>query len=327
MGGGESVVPPAPDSPRPLVVVCEPIDPEARAWLGARCEVIEAGASPGEEALAGAEGLVVRTYTPVDEALLERAPRLRVVGRAGVGIDHIDLRACARRGVRVVHTPEANAGAVAELVFASVLGAIRPMARVREGMDEGAWRALREACVAGSMLEGSTLGVWGLGRVGRRVARAGRAFGMRTIFHDLREIPESEREGAAPVSLETLLAQSDVLSVHVDGREGNRDLIGEQSFGRMKRDVVFVNMSRGFVVDERACAAFLRSNEGARAILDVHRHEPVRGDSGLLGLENAVLLPHLGSATTPAKRAMSWVVRDVVRVLRGEAPAFEARVS
>jgi D-3-phosphoglycerate dehydrogenase len=150
---------------------------------------------------------------------------------------------------------------------------------------------------------------------------------MRTIFHDLREIPESEREGAAPVSLETLLAQSDVLSVHVDGREGNRDLIGEQSFGRMKRDVVFVNMSRGFVVDERACAAFLRSNEGARAILDVHRHEPVRGDSGLLGLENAVLLPHLGSATTPAKRAMSWVVRDVVRVLRGEAPAFEARVS
>lgn len=314
-----------PSENRPLVVVCEPIAPEARAWLGEQCEVIDAGPEPGDEALARASGLVVRTYTPVDEALLARAPGLRVVGRAGVGIDHIDLHACTARGVRVVHTPEANAGAVAELVFASALDVIRPRPRVRDAMSVMAWGELREQCVAPACLEGSTLGVLGLGRVGRRVARIGRAFGMRVLYCDLREIEASGREGAEPVECDDLMAQSDVLSVHVDGRASNRGLINTSAFGAMRPGVVFVNMSRGFVVDESACAVFLRANSGAHAILDVHAQEPIPGDSPILGLENATLLPHLGSATRRAKLAMSWVVRDVVRVLRGKAPEFEAR--
>ena len=307
------------------MVVCEPIAPEARAWLVGVCEVIDAGVSPGDDELARAHGLVVRTYTPVDGALLARAPRLRVVGRAGVGVDHIDLAACAARGVRVVHTPEANAGSVAELVFACLLDVLRPRPRVRRAMDGEAWSRLRERCLAPRSLEGSTLGVLGLGRVGRRVARIGGAMGMRVIYHDLLEIDPAVREGAAPVGMDELLSESDVVSVHVDGRETNRGLIGEGEFGRMRSDAVFVNMSRGMVVDEDACAAFLRANPGATAILDVHEREPIGAGSALLGLENAVLLPHIGSATRRAKLAMSWVVRDVVAVLRGEAPAYEVR--
>ncbi len=308
-------------------MVCEAISPQARAWLGERAEVIDAGADPSDESLARAAGLVVRTYTRVDGAMLARAPGVRVVGRAGVGLDNIDLGACAARGVRVVHTPEANAGAVAELVFAGVLDAIRPRPRITEAMDAQAWRELRERSVATMSLEGSTLGVFGFGRIGRRVARAGRAFGMRVIYCDLREIPAAQREGAEAVEAETLLAQADVLSVHVDGREGNRGLIGGGAFGRMRAGVVFVNTSRGFVLDEAACAAFLLKNQGARAVLDVHSSEPIAGDSPVLGLENATLLPHIGSATRGAKEAMGWVVRDVVAVLTGEAPAFEARES
>ncbi len=312
---------------RPVVGVCEPIAPEARAWLGERCEVIDAGSEPSDEALARSQGLVVRTYTDIDAALLARAPGLRVVGRAGVGLDNIDLRACADAGVRVVHAPEANAGAVAELVFASVLRVVRPMPRVTGAMDADAWRELRERSLAPAQLEGSTLGVLGLGRVGRRVARAGAALRMRVIYHDILDIPPAEREGGVPVKLDELLGQSDVLSVHVDGREANRGLIGEQSLAMMKAGVVLVNTSRGFVVREDACAGFLRQNPGATAILDVHAEEPIGERSPLLGQTNAVLLPHIGSATRGAKLAMSWVVRDVVAVLRGEDPAHEARGS
>ncbi len=305
---------------RPVVCVCEPIAPEARAWLGERCEVIDAGVEPSDESLARAHGLVVRTYTRVDAALLKRAPGLRVVGRAGVGLDNFDLSACAGAGVRVVHTPEANAGAVAELVFASVLDVIRPMPRVTGAMDAVAWRTLRERGLGATQLEGSTLGVLGLGRVGR----AGVALGMRVVYHDIRDVPLAEREGGAGVTLDELLTQSDVLSVHVDGREANRGLVGEQMFALMRAGVVFVNMSRGFVVREDACAGFLRANPGATAVLDVHAEEPVGERSPMLGLTNAVLLPHIGSATRGAKLAMSWVVRDVVAVLRGEPAAHEA---
>jgi len=309
---------------QPVVVICEEIDPEAKAWLSERARVIDAGAKPSDEALSQADGLVVRTYTRVDEALLARAPRLRVVGRAGVGIDHIDLRACAARGVRVVHTPDANSAAVTELVFATVLSTLRPTPRVNESLDPEAWQDLRERSIAPMQLEGSTLGVYGLGRVGRRVVRTGAALGMRVLFHDLREIPAPERDGAEPVERDELLRESHVLSIHVDGRISNQGLIDAGVFAQMRPDVLFVNTSRGFVVDEAACAAFLRSNPGARATLDVHAAEPIVSESPLIGLKNAVLLPHIGSATRSAKLAMSWVVRDVVGVLSGEPPRFEA---
>lgn len=314
-------------SARPIVVRTEDLDAECVRWLSERAEVVHC---PLEDPaglcreLPKAEGLIVRTYTRVDGALLDRAPRLRVVGRAGVGLDNIDVSECRRRGIVVVYTPDANSSAVAELVFAALLDVLRPREYLDRGLGMGEWVGLRGRLVASRQLEGLTLGVWGLGRVGRRVARIGVALGMRVIYNDLLEFAPEQRQGATPVPAERLCRESDVLSLHVDGRAGNRGLLGVAALEKVKDDVVIVNTSRGFVVDAAALAGFLRAHPRATAILDVHDPEPVRADSPLLGLANARLLPHLGAATRPAHRRMSWVVRDVWRVLSGEKAEFPA---
>lgn len=306
----------------PLVLVAEPIDPEARAWLEQRCRTAGlADADAGE-----AEGLVVRTYTRVDEALLERLPRLRVVGRAGVGVDNIDLAACRDRDVAVVHTPEANADAVAEFVFALLFDRLRRRPAIHAPVPAAKWNRLRDEAMDSRELRGMTLGILGMGRIGRRVARIGAGFGMPVIYNDLIEVEEAQRAGAAPATSDELLSQADVLTIHVDGRPQNRRLVNEAALARMKADIVLVNTSRGFVVERVALAAFLRANPGALALLDVHDPEPIEPGDPLLDLPNAVLTPHIAACTRPAKRAMSGVVEDVWRVLSGEAPRFEVKL-
>jgi phosphoglycerate dehydrogenase-like enzyme len=302
---------------RPTVVVTEPLTNGPLAWLGERAEVLLAGGESPEfmDAAARAEGLVVRTYTRVDAALLSRMPRLRVVGRAGVGLDNIDVDACGARGITVCSTPDANTSAVVEFVVASMLDATRPRGYLDRALDPEAWNALRADLVAPRQLAGSTLGVWGLGRIGSKVARAGRALGMTVVYHDVRNIPRAEREGADPVSRDELLGMSDFLTVHVDGRKDNRGLVGADAFGRMKEDVVFINTSRGLVVDAGACADFMRARPEAQALLDVHEPEPIPVEYALLMMPNVYLTPHIASATQRAKDAMSWVVRDVWSVL------------
>ena len=313
---------------RPTVVVTEPLTPEPLAWLGEWAEVIMAGVGGGGvessefiDAAARAEALVVRTYTRVDAALLARMPRLRVVGRAGVGLDNIDTDACGARGIAVCSTPDANTDAVVEFVVASMLDATRPRGYLDRALDAEAWNALRADLVAPRQLAGSTLGVWGFGRIGSKVARTGRALGMTVVYHDVRAIPHSHREGADPVSRDELLGMSDFLTVHVDGRKENRGLVGAEAFGRMKEDVVFINTSRGFVVDSDACADFMRARPEAQALLDVHEPEPIPVEYELLMMPNVYLTPHIASATQRAKDAMSWVVRDVWGVLAGDASA------
>lgn len=305
---------------RPVVIVTEPLTAEPLAWLGERAAVVLAAAGTPEfdRAAPDAEGLVVRTYTTVDEALLGRMPRLRAVGRAGVGLDNVDQDACAARGVRVVHTPDANTPAVVEFVMACMLDATRPRAYLDRALDPAAWNALRADLVAPRQLAGSTLGVWGLGRIGSRVARAGAALGMTVIYHDLREVPPAEREGAEPVARAELLARSDFLTVHVDGRPSNRAMIAQPQFAQMKPDVVFINTSRGVVVDASACADFMRARPEAKAMLDVHDPEPVPVEHPLLMMPNVHLTPHIASATLAAKEAMSWVVKGVWAALAGE---------
>lgn len=307
-------------SDRPTVIVTEPLTSAPLAWLSERATVVLAASDTPEfaGACAGAEGLVVRTYTDVDAGLLARMPRLRVVGRAGVGLDNIDTEACAARGVAVVNTPDANTEAVVEFVFASLLDATRPRGYLDRALDPAAWNELRADLVAPRQLAGSTLGVWGLGRIGSKVARVGRALGMDVVYHDLRDIPAPDREGAEPVSRDDLLARADYLTVHVDGRSANRGLVGPEAFARMKTDVVFVNTSRGSVVDAEACADFMRAWPEAQALLDVHEPEPIPVEHPLLMMENVYLTPHIASATQRAKDAMSWVVKDVWGVLAGE---------
>lgn len=313
---------------RPLVIQTEHLDEVCAAWLAERAEVERCGSEDEprfSRLLERAEGLVIRTYTKVDAGLLARAPRLRVVGRAGVGVDNVDLAACAARGVAVVNTPAANVRAVVEYVTAVLLDAIRPRVFVDRALEPGHWKSLRSELIAPKQASELTLGIYGLGQIGSQVARVGAALDMRVIYHDLAEIPAERRQGAAPVSREELLAQADVLTVHVDGRRGNRGLLGAEALSRLKPDVILINAARGFVVDAAALAAFMRAHPAAAAMLDVHEPEPFGEDYPLLGLPNVHLSPHIAAATAPAHRNMSWVVRDVWRVLSGGAPEFPAR--
>lgn len=312
---------------KPLVVQSEDLNAEPAAWLSERCRLV---ACPFEEherfraLLAEAEGLVIRTYTRVDGALLDAAPKLRVVGRAGVGLDNVDLPECARRGVTVVYTPDANTTAVAEYVMALIFDAVRPRLFLEKPVPKSEWTKLRRELTATRQLSERTLGIYGLGRIGRRVARAAAGLGMRAIYHDLIEIPVEHRGGAEPVGRERLLRESDILTVHVDGRPANRGLIGRDAMSLCKRDVVLINTSRGMMMDTHAVADFMRSNPAALAMLDVHDPEPIETSSPLLGIGNVHLSPHLAASTETAHTNMGWVVRDVWRVLSGERPEFAA---
>lgn len=269
-------------------------------------------------------GLVVRTYTEVDVALLDRLPKLEVVARAGVGLDNIDIEACTARGIPVVHTPDANTQAVVEYVTALLCDAIRPRLTLQEPVSRARWNEIREEVCGAWQMNELVLGILGFGRIGRRIAEVAGAIGFNTIYHDLLEIPDRERHGADSATLDALLQDSDVLTIHVDGRDANRGFIDGTLLGKMKSDAIILNTSRGFVIEEAALAAWLAANPAGLAILDVHAEEPFTDDDPLLGLGNAHLAPHLASRTTTAMANMSWVVKDVWRVLQGETPRHPA---
>ncbi len=312
---------------RPLAIQTEDLDPEPAAWLAQRCELARCYHDDPrfEGLLARAAALVVRTYTQVNVAMLDKAPRLKVVARAGVGIENIDIPACRARGVKVVHTPGANTRAVVEYVGALLADALRPRLYIDRALPAPEWHKVRRETIAAKQLDELTLGIWGFGRIGSAVARVAQAYNMRTLYNDLLDIPADRRSGAEPVSVDRLLAESDILTLHIDGRPSNKGFVNAAAFARMKPSVLFLNTSRGFMLDAAALAAFLRRNPAARAMIDVHDpSEPITPDYPLLGIPNATLSPHLAAGTETAKRNMSWVVRDVWRVLSGERPEFEA---
>ncbi len=314
----------SPRTTKPLVVVTEHLAEEAADWLGTRCELLHASVTDHRyiEAAHEIEGLVVRTYTRVDEALLAMLPRLRVVGRAGVGVDNIDLAACRARGVQVVTTPDANTQAVVEYVLCLLCDALRPRLFLEEPVAKPEWDLIRQDIVGLWQMDELVLGILGLGRIGRRIAQVARAIGFHVIYHDIEEIPLEARHGAESVSLSRLLAESDILTVHVDGRPSNRRFLGREQFAAMRPDAIVINTSRGCVLDPQALAEWLRMNPAGAALLDVHDPEPFGDDCPLLGLPNAHLAPHLASRTMTAMDNMSWVVRDVAAVLEGRAPRY-----
>lgn len=316
--------------PRPIVIQTEHLDSAAGKWLAERCDL---RVCPWENRaqldplLADADGLLIRTYTRVDDALLTLAPRLRCVARAGVGLDNVDVPACTRRGVTVVSTPGANTRAVVELVTAFMLDALRPRVLLDRALSSAEWNTARKDLIAPRQLADLTLGVIGLGRVGTGVARVGAALDMRVLYHDLLEFPASHparAAGATPASFDQVLREADVLTLHPDGRPSNRHLLNARALTLCKPDVVLINTSRGFIVDAAALADFLIANKAAQALLDVHEPEPFPPTYPLLDLPNAHLSPHIAAATATAHANMSWVVRDLWRVLSGEPPQHPA---
>ncbi len=271
-------------------------------------------------AVAGADGVVTLLHDRVDDAFLDAAGSgLRIVANAAVGYDNVDVPACARRGVVVSNTPGVLTEATADIAFALILMATRRLGegeRLIRSRTPWSWSMF---FMLGSGIQGKTLGIVGLGKIGLATARRARAFGMEIAYAGRRRAPaDVETELAARfLPLEELLAQADVVSLHCPLSAETRHLIDAEALGRMKPSAFLVNTTRGPVVDEAALADALRSGTIAGAGLDVFEREPEVHEA-LLDLENVVLIPHLGSATVETRTAMGVLAaRNVVAVLGG----------
>ncbi|HUP00865.1 MAG TPA: phosphoglycerate dehydrogenase [Gemmatimonadota bacterium] len=268
------------------------------------------------EALPDHDALIVRSATRVDDEALEAGRRLRVVGRAGVGLDNIDVEAATRQGVLVMNTPGANATATAEHTWALLLALCRRVPAADASVKSGGWDRGR---FTGVQLHGKTMGIVGLGRVGRLVAQRAQGFGMEVLAYD----PYLSYDVAAElrvelVDLDGILAEADVVTLHVPLTEQTRGLLDAGRLAQMKSGALLVNCARGGLVDETAVAAALDEGRLAGAAFDVFDREPPAG-SPLLGREDVVLTPHLGASTVEAQRDVSvQIVDQVLAALRHE---------
>jgi glyoxylate reductase len=297
---------------RPAVLVTRRIPSTVLEKLEAVCDVdLHEGATlPADELKArirGKAGLVCVLTDRIDDEVLAASPALRVVSNIAVGYDNIDVAAAVARGVVVTNTPDVLTAATAELTWALILAAAR---RVVEGdrlVRRGAWKGWALDFMLGTELTGKQLGIIGRGRIGRAVAARAPAFGMTAVL------------GREDLSIDELLVTSDVISLHTSLRRDTRHLIDRRALARMKRTAILVNTARGPVIDEEALAWALRERLIAAAALDVYEREPVVHEA-LLGLENVVLAPHLGSATRETRTAMiDLAVRNVLEVVQGRA--------
>jgi len=259
--------------------------------------------------------LVVRSRTKVTKEIIDAGEKLKVVGRAGAGIDNIDVEAAKEKGVKVLNTPEAPAIAVAELTIGLLLSLARQIPRADSSMKDGRW-AKKE--FRGWQLNGKTLGVVGLGHIGEKVARLAKAFGMKILITKRTPpSPEILKELEAEfVSLDELLRRSDVISLHVPLTPQTYHMIGEKEIQLMKDGAFIINTSRGAVVDEKALFNALKSGKLGGAALDVYEMEPPK-DYSLMKLPNVVCTPHIGAQTVEAQRAASTLLaQKIVKTLK-----------
>ena len=301
---------------RPRVLVREPIAESGLELLKSRFDVVEDGDSDLAEIIGDFDALVVRSGTRVDAALIERAGRLKVIGRAGVGVDNVDVDAATRRGIVVANAAESTVDSAAEHAIALLLALARNVPQAHAALTAGSWERER---FTGIELAGKTLGVLGLGRIGRQVARRGLGLGMRVVAYDPFVAVDRFRElgvesAASPADV---YAEADVVTLHLPLSDETRRLVDAEAFAQMKDGVRIVNAARGGLVDEAALEEAIRSGKVAGAALDVFETEPYTGP--LLGLPQVVVTPHLAGSTTEAQdRAGVVVAEQVVAALDGE---------
>jgi D-3-phosphoglycerate dehydrogenase len=297
------------------IVLAEKVSPATLAifqkesgWSIVTADQIPPGGLPAE--LADADALIVRSAVQADAALLAAAPRLRIIGRAGVGVDNIDATEATRRGIVVMNTPGANATAVAELTLGLMISMARSIPRANASTHAAKWE---KKSLQGSELRGKTLGIIGLGRIGLEVARRAKAFGMDLIGYDPFIAPVIAREnGVALVPIDEIFSASDFLSLHVGLTPQTEGLINKQSIALMKKGVRIVNCARGELIVDEALAEALQSGHVAGAALDVFRKEPLK-DSPYFGLDNILLSPHIAGSTDEAQEAIGIQLANQVR--------------
>jgi D-3-phosphoglycerate dehydrogenase len=298
------------------VVIVDPISASGLAPLveDARIEVVERLGQKGDDlarALADADAVIVRSATRITRESLKHASHLRVIGRAGVGVDNIDVEAATERGIAVLNAPSGNTISAAELAFALLLALVRRVPAADRSMKQGEWD---RKSFGGIELYGKTLGLVGAGRIGTAVAQRARAFGMRVIAFD--PYLTAERAEALEIELapfDEVLARADVISLHVPLTDATRNLIGEAQLRRMRPGTFLVNAARGGVVNEAALHHALTEGWIAGAALDVFEQEPPPGDHPLRSLPNVVLTPHLGASTLEAQENVAIEIADAVR--------------
>ena len=268
-------------------------------------------------AVGGADALIVRSGTQADAELIAAGPGLRVIGRAGVGVDNIDLAAAAARQIVVVNTPEANTVAAAEHAFALMLATARRITDAHNSVAAGNWDRKK---YVGVQLAGATLGLVGFGRIGRAVGKRALAFDMAVLTTDPYIPAEMAREhGATMVELPQLLAASDFVSLHAVAQEDGSALLDEDAFAAIKPGAIVVNAARGSLIDSHAARAALDDGRLGGLGLDVYDQEPPGADHPLIGHPRVVHTPHLGASTGAAQRDVSvQVVAKVLAALRGE---------
>ena len=278
------------------------------------------------EALKTAHGIIGASL-PMTNAMLDGAPELKIASTISVGVDQFDLAYFRQRGLILAHTPGVLNEATADTILALILATARRVVELAEYVKAGQWKGSIGEAQFGLNVHGKTLGLIGMGRIGSAVARrAHHGFGMPILYHNTRPNAEAERElGARYVSRDELLAQSDFVCLMLPLTPQTERMIGAREFGVMKRSAIFINASRGRIVDEAAMITALQERTIHGAGLDVFEVEPLPADSPLLKLSNVVALPHIGSATHETRQAMAELaVANLVAGLRGEPVAHRA---
>jgi D-3-phosphoglycerate dehydrogenase len=302
------------------VLIADGLNENGQSLLRLAAQVDDCtGISPEEllKAIGDYDALVVRSRTRVTQAVLEAAVRLKVVGRAGVGVDNIDLTAAARHGVTVVNAPLSTTLAVAEQTLALMLALARHIPRADAAMKSGQWIKKE---LEGVELYGRVLGIVGLGHIGAEVARRAAAMGMRVLGYDALLSEEVIRQrGVEPAPLQELYARADFISLHVPLTPETRGMVNGQSLGSMKRGVRLVCTARGGIINETDLLGALETGQVAGAALDVFSKEPP-GLTALVAHPNVVATPHVSAQTVEAQsRAAEDIANEVLAALRGEA--------
>jgi len=303
------------------ILVADKISPKGVELLRKQAgfDVVEAYGTPADKVAALAadvDAIVVRSETKITREVIAAATKLKVVGRAGVGVDNVDVEAATERGVIVMNTPSGNTIATAELTFTHLLCGARPVAQASASMVAGKWD---RKSFNGVELFRKTLGIVGLGRIGGEVAKRAQAFGMRVLAYDPYLAPSRAKamqvEGT---SLDALLEASDFITVHMPLTDDTRHMIGEAAFARMKKGVRIFNCARGGIIDEAALVTAIKAGKVAAAGLDVFEGEPPPADSELRKLPNVVTTPHLGASTAEAQESVGIeIAEQVIDVLAG----------
>jgi D-3-phosphoglycerate dehydrogenase len=304
------------------VLITDGLEKEALAKLQSSHQVDTIEMSPDDllKNIEKYDALIVRGKTKVTAQVIEKGKNLKVVGRAGVGVDNVDIAAATKRKIAVVNAPTGSTVSVAELAIGHMLSLARKLPTADKSIKSGKWE---KKAFMGTELSGKTLGLLGSGRIGTEVAKRAQAFGMKTIAFDPYLPPAIAKQNKIElVNKGSLFADSDFLSIHTALTPETKGMVGPQEFASMKKTAFLINCARGEVVQEKALAEALKAGKIAGAALDVFENEPPTG-SPLLGLENVFMTPHIGASTHEAQsRAGMTIVEQVDMVLRGSKPEF-----